>query len=81
MDKKLMRSSTDRMIGGVCGGLAEYFNIDPSLVRIGFALLTLAGGGFLGIVAYIVMLIVIPEEPVTQTPQPSGKTSEPKSKK
>ncbi len=62
VDKKLTRSSQERMLAGVCGGLANYFNIDPSLVRIGFALLTLASGGLAGIIAYIVMMVVIPED-------------------
>lgn len=67
MEKKLTRSVDDRMIGGVCGGLAKYFGVDPSFVRIAFALLTLAGGGFLGIIAYVVMLIIIPEESAATT--------------
>ncbi len=60
MDRRLYRSRTDRMIWGVCGGLAKYFNIDPVLVRIIFVLLTLANG--IGIVAYIIMAIVVPLE-------------------
>jgi phage shock protein PspC (stress-responsive transcriptional regulator) len=57
--KKLFRSTTDRKIAGICGGLAEYFNIDPTLVRLLFVLgLLLVGGTFW---AYIVMWIVIPE--------------------
>ncbi len=58
MSKRLYRSSTDKQLGGVCGGLAEYFEIDPSLVRIGAILcLLLAGTGFL---AYLVAWLVIP---------------------
>lgn len=57
--KKLYRSKTDRRIAGVCGGLAEYFNIDATLVRLLFVLgLLLVGGTFW---AYIIMWIVIPE--------------------
>jgi phage shock protein PspC (stress-responsive transcriptional regulator) len=57
--KKLFRSKTDRMIGGVCGGLAEYFNIDPVVVRLLFLLgLIFVGGTFL---AYLVLWIVVPE--------------------
>ena len=59
-DKKLMRSE-DRMVAGVAGGLAEYFDIDPTLVRILFVLLTLLGGGGLGILVYIVLWIIMPE--------------------
>ncbi len=58
MSKRLYRSSSDKQLGGVCGGLAEYFELDPSLVRIGAVLLLLvAGTGFL---AYIVAWLVIP---------------------
>lgn len=57
--KRLYRSKTDRMIGGVCGGLAEYFNVDPVIVRLLFLLgLTCVGGTLL---AYVIMWIVIPE--------------------
>jgi phage shock protein PspC (stress-responsive transcriptional regulator) len=59
--KRLYRSKTDRRIAGVCGGLAAYFNIDPTLVRLLAVLgLILAGGTFW---AYIIMAIVIPNEP------------------
>lgn len=59
-EKKLMRS-TDRMIAGVAGGLADYFNTDPTLVRLLFVLLTVLGAGWLGIVTYIVLWVVMPE--------------------
>ncbi len=59
--KKLYRSKTDRKIAGVCGGIAEYFNIDPTLVRLCTVLLALFVGG--GVIAYIVCALVIPEEP------------------
>jgi len=59
--KRLFRSKKDRMIAGVCGGLASYIGIDPTLVRLLFVLgLFAVGGTFF---AYIVMMIVIPEEP------------------
>jgi phage shock protein PspC (stress-responsive transcriptional regulator) len=61
MEKKLYRSRTDKKICGVCGGVAKYFNIDPTLVRLGVALFTLFGG--CGLLAYIVCALVIPEEP------------------
>ncbi|WP_425447054.1 PspC domain-containing protein [Dethiothermospora halolimnae] len=59
--KKIFRSSRDKMIGGVCGGISEYFNIDSTFVRIFWALLTL-GNFFLGVVGYIICLIFIPEK-------------------
>jgi phage shock protein C len=59
--KRLYRSKKDRMIAGVCGGLASYIGIDPTLVRLLFVLGLVAGGSTF--LAYIIMMIVIPEEP------------------
>jgi len=59
MRKKLYRSKKDKKIAGVCGGIAEYFDVDPTLVRL-FTVLTLLLGGA-GVVAYIIAWIVIPE--------------------
>ena len=61
MRDRLYRSRDERVIFGVCGGIADSMDIDPSLVRIVFALLVLAGGFGLGL--YIIMAIVVPEEP------------------
>lgn len=61
MSKKLYRSSSDKMLFGVCGGLAEYFGIDSTVVRILYAVITLFTGGFLGIILYIVMGLIMPE--------------------
>ncbi|MFP3974844.1 MAG: PspC domain-containing protein [Dehalococcoidia bacterium] len=60
MQKRLYRSRRDRMISGVCGGLAEYLEIDPVIVRIVMVLLALANG--IGILAYIIMALVVPSE-------------------
>ncbi len=62
MDDRLYRSRTDRMLAGVCGGLADRLAIDPSLVRIGWVVLTLVSGGIF-LVIYIVMALVVPEQP------------------
>jgi phage shock protein C len=59
--KKLYRSRTERILFGVCGGLGQYFNIDPVIVRIVFAILTFISGT--GVLLYIVLLIVVPREP------------------
>lgn len=59
--RKLTRSTTDRMFAGVCGGLAEYMDIDPTLVRIGYVLLSLFSAGFPGLLVYIILAVVIPE--------------------
>ena len=56
-NKRLYRSSTNCMLAGVCGGIAEYFNIDPTLIRLGFALFCLGGSGLL---FYIIAAIIMP---------------------
>jgi phage shock protein C len=68
MEKRLYRSSKDRMLFGVCGGLGQYFNIDPVIVRVIFVITIFFGG--LGIIAYIIMAIVVPNE--------NSKAAEPK---
>lgn len=60
MKKRLTLSDTDKKIAGVCGGLAEYFDLDPALVRIAYAALTIFSVGFPGILLYLVMAIAIP---------------------
>ena len=58
--KRLYRSRTDRVLGGVCGGLGRYFGIDPVIIRLLAIVLTLAGGA--GVVAYLVALLLVPQE-------------------
>lgn len=62
---RLYRSQKDKIIGGVSGGLADYFNVDVALIRIAFVLLLLFGGG--GFLAYVILWIVIPMRPVNFT--------------
>jgi phage shock protein PspC (stress-responsive transcriptional regulator) len=59
--KRLYRSRDERMLGGVCGGLAEYLHTDQALIRVLFVLFALAAGP--GIIAYLVMWIIVPLEP------------------
>jgi phage shock protein PspC (stress-responsive transcriptional regulator) len=66
MENRLYRSKTDAILGGVCSGLAKYLVIDPTLVRLAFVLVTLAGGA--GVLIYIVMWIIVPEEGTVQQP-------------
>lgn len=61
MKKKLYRSVTDKKIAGVCGGVAEYFGIDSTFVRLAFAALVIFAGT--GVLAYILCAIIIPEAP------------------
>lgn len=58
--KKLHKSSSQKMVAGVCGGIAEYFSIDPTLVRLGFIALSFMLGG--GLLVYIIAAIVMPTE-------------------
>jgi phage shock protein C len=62
MDKRLYRSSHDRVFLGVCGGMGEYFNIDPVLIRVIAVIITVVTGFFPGIIAYLVIALVIPLE-------------------
>ena len=61
MDNRLYRSRTDKKICGVCGGLAKYFDCDPTIIRLITALLALGFGT--GILAYFIAALVIPNEP------------------
>jgi phage shock protein C len=67
MQKRLHRSRTEKMIAGVCGGLAEYLDLDPTIVRVVWVLITLLAGA--GILLYLVMWIVVPLD----TPVPPGR--------
>jgi len=60
--RKLYLSNTDKKLGGVCGGLGEYFDKDPTLVRIAFILIILFSFGF-GVLAYLFMWLIIPRKP------------------
>ena len=60
MEKKLYRNTSNKMLAGVCSGLAEYINIDPTVIRLIWALIGLTGAGIL---AYLIAAIVIPEKP------------------
>ncbi len=63
--KRLYRSRTNRILGGICGGLSTYFDIDANLIRLIWVALTLLSIGF-GVIVYIVAWILIPEEPEVQ---------------
>jgi phage shock protein PspC (stress-responsive transcriptional regulator) len=64
-NKRLTRSATDSKIAGVCGGLAEYLDTDPTIVRLVWAVLTVFPGGFVGgIVAYLIAWFIMPKAPL-----------------
>ena len=59
--KRLHKSDSDKKLCGVCGGIAEYFNIDPTIVRLGWIIFCLACGS--GVLGYIIAALVMPEDP------------------
>jgi phage shock protein C len=61
-NRKLYRSRSNRQLAGVCGGIAEYFNIDATLVRVLFVVFAVLGGP--GLLAYILLWILVPEQPI-----------------
>jgi phage shock protein C len=68
--KRLTRSK-DKMIAGVCGGLAEYFGIDPTITRVAYVLISIVSAAFPGILAYIILMFVMPppdEAPASPAP-------------
>lgn len=62
--KKLYKIRSEAVVGGVCVGIAEYFNIDKTVVRVAFALISLMSGVFLGVVFYIVCMMVMPDKDI-----------------
>ena len=78
--KRLYRSRDERMIAGVCGGLGEYLNTDPTVIRIIFVVLAIIGVGFGGLILYLAMWLIVPEEPVevvAVAPTPAPVVEEP----
>lgn len=60
MKKRLYKSSTDKKVCGVCGGIANYFDVDPTVIRLIWVIFTLVGGS--GLIAYIIASIIMPDE-------------------
>lgn len=61
--KKLFRSEKNRVFAGICGGLGEYFNVDPVAIRLVWLLIVIFSGVFPGVIAYIIAIFIIPPEP------------------
>ncbi len=61
--RKLTRSRRHKMIAGVCGGIAEYFELDPTVVRVAYVLISIVSVAFPGILAYIILMFVMPPPP------------------
>lgn len=71
MNQKLYRSRTQKVLGGVCGGLGEYLNLDPVLIRVVFVVLAFFHG--FGLILYVIMLVIVPQKPIVW--QMPGETS------
>jgi phage shock protein C len=69
--KRLYRSRTDKMFAGVCGGLGQYLGMDPTLIRLIFALLAVIGVGS-SIIVYLILMLVVPLAPETPPTPPSA---------
>lgn len=67
MPKRLYRSKRERVVAGVCGGIAEYIDVDPTLIRIAWVVFILMGGA--GLLAYFIAMIIIPENPKERSPE------------
>ena len=67
-NKKLYRSMADKKLCGVCGGIAEYFDLDPTLIRLLWVVMTLFTAAFPGVLAYIICAIIVPQQ--NQLPEP-----------
>jgi phage shock protein C len=76
LQKRLYRSTQDRMFAGVCGGIGEYLDVDPTLVRLVFVALSLLSSGS-GLVIYIILMLIVPEQPAEQRKlKPKGELAE-----
>ena len=68
MNKKLYRSFANKKLSGVCGGIAEYFDLDPTIIRILWVVLTLFSAAFPGILAYIICALIMPQQNQIENP-------------
>jgi phage shock protein C len=66
--RRLTRSSRHKMIAGVCGGIAEYFDLDPTVVRVAYVLVSIVSVAFPGILAYVILMFVMPPPPPPGAP-------------
>lgn len=79
MERRLYRSMKNRVLFGVFGGMGEYFNTDPVIIRVIAVVITVFTGFFPGIIAYLVMGLIIPEQSATPRPPPPTTPSNPPS--
>ncbi len=62
MESKKLTRSNNKMVAGVCAGIAEYFDIDPTLVRVCYAALSIFSAGFPGLLLYIILMLIMPQK-------------------
>ena len=70
MHKKLYRSDTNKVFAGICGGIGEYYDIDPVIIRLVWMLVVILTGIFPGVVVYLIALFIIPDGPKTTVHSP-----------
>lgn len=75
--KRLYRSRSDRMIAGVCAGMGKYLGIDATVIRLLFALLAIFTGVVPGLILYLVMMFIVPDEPLSTPPEPPASPEPP----
>ena len=75
MEKKQLTRSTDKMLAGVCSGIAEYFDLDPTLVRVCYAVLTIFTTCFPGLLLYLLLILIMPAAPQASAPSANSQKS------
>ena len=75
MEKKQLTRSADKMLAGVCSGIAEYFDLDPTLVRVCYAVLTIFTTCFPGLLLYLLLILIIPAAPQASAPSSNSQKS------
>lgn len=75
MEKKQLTRSTDKMLAGVCSGIAEYFDVDTTLVRVCYAALSIFTTGFPGLLLYLLLMLIMPASPQASAPSSNSQKS------
>lgn len=75
MEKKQLTRSTNKMLAGVCSGIAEYFDLDPTLVRVCYAALTIFSTCFPGLLLYLLLILIMPASPAEAAPSSNSQNS------
>lgn len=75
MEKKQLTRSTNKMLAGVCSGIAEYFDLDPTLVRVCYTALTIFSTCFPGLLLYLLLILIMPASPAEAAPSSSSQNS------